>query len=257
VQSRTHGPARSCARRVPRRALLAGSFFFFLATGAARADDQPAATALDVSACSEGSRARLQWLINRLEEREQYADIWWKGWFGFYAIGVVYQSTSAALEDDGSHQADDIVGAVKALVGVTRLYFARPTARLGADPLIVAAPPDEAACAARVAEGEALLQKAAKESDRRWDWRPHAFNVALNVVGAVIATQAFDDDDGFKKGWYSMGLGIAVGEAMIFSHPWKGRSDLDEYQAAFSPSTPQTSWSIQPYHAGLRLQVNF
>jgi hypothetical protein len=54
-----------------------------------------------------------------------------------------------------------------------------------------------------------------------------------------------------------MGVGIAVGEAMILSHPWKGRSDLEEYQAAFSPSIPRTSWSIQPYHAGLRLQVNF
>jgi hypothetical protein len=228
---------------------------FFFSTGAARADNAP--NALDVSACSEASRARLAWLVDRLESRERYADIWWKGWFGFYALGVVYQSTSAALEDDGSHQADDIVGAVKALVGVTRLYFARPAARLGADPLIVAAPPDEAACAARVAEGEALLKKAAKESNRRWDWRPHAFNVALNLAGALIATQAFDDDNGYKKGWTSMGVGIAVGEAMILSHPWKGRSDLEEYQAAFSPSIPRTSWSIQPYHAGLRLQVNF
>jgi hypothetical protein len=230
----------------------------FLAAGAARAEDQTP-NLLDVSACSEGSRARLQWLVERLESREQYADIWWKGWFGFYAIGVVYQSTSAALEDDGSHQADDIVGAVKAVIGVTRLYFFRPTARLGADPLIVAAPPDEASCVARVAEGEELLRKAADESEQRWDWKPHFFNVALNLTGALIATQAFDDDNGFKKGWYSMGIGIAVGEAMIFSHPWKGKSDLEEYQTTFSasPSTPQTSWSIQPYHAGLRLNVTF
>lgn len=256
MQSRTHGPARSgSARRTPRRTLLAGSLLF-LAAGAARAEDQTP-NLLDVSACSEGSQARLQWLVERLESREQYADIWWKGWFGFYAIGVVYQSTSAALEDDGSHQADDIVGAVKAVIGVTRLYFFRPTARLGADPLIVAAPPDEASCVARVAEGEELLRKAADESEQRWDWKPHFFNVALNLAGALIATQAFDDDNGFKKGWYSMGIGIAVGEAMIFSHPWKGKSDLEEYQAAFSPSVPQTSWSIQPYHAGLRLQVNF
>ena len=169
MQSRTHGPARSgSARRTPRRTLLAGSLLF-LAAGAARAEDQTP-NLLDVSACSEGSRARLQWLVERLESREQYADIWWKGWFGFYAIGVVYQSTSAALEDDGSHQADDIVGAVKAVIGVTRLYFFRPTARLGADPLIVAAPPDEASCVARVAEGEELLGKAADESEQRWDW---------------------------------------------------------------------------------------
>jgi hypothetical protein len=232
---------------------------FLVSAGAAHADDEPDPQALDVSACSEGTRARLAWLVDRLESRERYADIWWKGWTGFYALGVVFQSTRAALEDDGSHQADQIVGAVKALIGTARLIWVRPSARLGADPLIVAAPPDEAACQARVAQGEELLRKAADESQQRWDWKPHVFNVALNLAGALIATQAFDDDNGYKKGWTSMGVGIAVGEAMIFSHPWKGKSDLEEYQAAFSasPSTPQTSWSIQPYHAGLRLNVRF
>ncbi len=252
MQSRTHGPARRWSRRTLRWSLLAGSLFFTFAAGTARADDQDPKL-LDVSACSEGSRARLEWLVERLESRELYADIWWKGWLGFYSIGVVYQSVQASIDDDDGHQADDIVGAVKALIGVTRLVFVRPTARLGADPLQVATPPSEEVCLQRVAEGEELLRKAAKESDQRWDWKPHTFNVALNLAGALVATQAF----GAHKGWTSMGIGIAVGEAMIFSHPWKGKSDLEEYQAAFSPSTPQTSWSIQPYHAGLRLNVSF
>ena len=208
---------------------------------------------LDVSACSEGTRARLEWMVERMESRELYADIWWKGWTGFYATGVVFQSTRAALEDDGGEQADQIVGAVKAVFGVTRLYFTRPTARLGADPLLVDAPASEETCVARVEQGEELLREAAHQSDARWSWKPHTFNVALNLAGALIVTQAFDE----SKGWTSMAIGIAVGEAMILSHPWKGRSDLEEYQAAFSPSVPQTSWSIQPYHAGLRLNVRF
>jgi hypothetical protein len=239
-----------------RRAMLAGALLVIPFSGASWAED-PEPIALDVSACSEGTRPRLLWLTERLESRERYADIWWKGWTAFYATGVVFQSTRAALEDDGSHQADQIVGAVKALIGTTRLLWVRPTARLGADPLLDQPATSEETCVALVGEGEDLLRKAAKESDQRWDWKPHTFNVALNLAGALIATQAFDDDNGFKKGWYSMGIGIAVGEAMIFSHPWKGRSDLEEYEAAFSPQTPQTSWMIQPYHAGLRLQVNF
>ena len=253
MQSRTHGPARSGrARRTPRRTLLAGLLLFTFAAGAARADDQDP-NLLDVSACSEGTRARLEWLVERLDSRELYADIWWKGWLGFYSIGLVYQSVQASIDDDDGKQADAIVGAIKAAVGVTRLYFVRPTARLGADPLVVATPPNDEACVERVKEGEELLRKAADESQKRWDWKPHAGNVALNLVGALVATQAF----GAHKGWTSMGVGIAVGEAMILSHPWKGKSDLEEYQAAFSPSTPQTSWSIQPYHAGLRLNVSF
>lgn len=244
--------------RTSRRALIAGMLLSIFVPGTGQADD-PDPRTLDVSACSEGTRSRLQWLVERLESRELYADIWWKGWTGFYAIGVVYQSTKAAVgefgeaNDDGGKQADSIVGAVKAVIGVTRLYFVRPTARLGADPLQVAVIPDEAACQARVAQGEELLRKAADESQKRWDWKPHAFNVALNLAGALIVTQAFEE----RTGWTSMGVGIAVGEAMILSHPWKGKSDLEEYQASFSPSLPQTSWSLQPYHAGLRLQVNF
>lgn len=252
MQSRTHGPARRWSRRTLLSSLLAGSLFFTFAAGTARADDQDPKL-LDVSACSEGTRARLEWLVERLDSRELYADIWWKGWLGFYSIGVVYQSTRAATYDDDGHQADAIVGAVKAALGVTRLIVTRPTARLGADPLLVDVPASEDACVARVKQGEELLREAANQSDARLSWKPHAFNVALNLAGALVATQAF----GAHKGWTSMGVGIAVGEAMILSHPWKGKSDLEEYEAAFSPSTPQTSWSIQPYHAGLRLNVTF
>jgi len=209
---------------------------------------------LDTSACEGGSKARLEWLVDRTDSRELYADIWWRGWIGAYSTGMVLQSVRAGLEDDGGKRADLIVSAVKALGGATRLYFYRPVARLGADPLRAEALPDEAACLARVEQGEALLRQAAEESDRRWDWKPHLFNVALNVAGALIVTQAFDQ----KSGWTSAGIGIAVGEAMLWSHPWHGGSDLEEYEASFAPgSPPRMSWTLLPYELGLRLQVSF
>jgi hypothetical protein len=222
------------------------------APGTGRADAEGPST-FDVSACETRTRARLQWLVARADSREQYADFWWRSWIGFYAVGVGVQSTRAGLEDDGGKRADLIVGAVKAVGGVTRLYFTRPVARLGADLLRVEPLPDETACLDRVAQGEELLQQSARESDRRWGWKSHLFNVALNMAGAVIVTQAFDE----KAGWTSAGIGIAVGEAMLWSHPWHGRSDLEEYEASFEPEPPPISWSLQPYRMGLRLQMTF
>jgi len=209
---------------------------------------------LDASACEGRSKARLEWLVVRADSRELHADLWWRTWIGFYGAGVVIQSTRAGLEGDAGQRADLIVGAVKALGGVTRLYFSRPVARLGADPLRAEALPDEPACLERVVQGEALLRQAAEESARRWDWKAHLFNVALNLAGALIVTQAFDE----KDGWTSAGIGIAVGEAMLWSHPWQAGSDLEEYEDTFRYRAPEpVSWSLAPYHAGLRLQVRF
>ncbi len=184
----------------------------------------------DVSACDADTQARLRWITDRLDSRERYADLWWRGWFGFYGIGTVVQATRAGLEDDGGKRADLIVSAVKAAGGTTRLYFSRPVARLGADPLRAEPLSDQAACLERVRQGESLLQQAAKESGRRWDWKPHLANVAINMAGAVIVTEGFDENEG----WDNAAIGIAVGEAMLWSHPWKGRSDLEEYEARFS-----------------------
>lgn len=93
MQPRTHGPARSrWARRTPRRVLIAGTLLSIFVPGTGQADDQDPRT-LDVSACAAGTRERLEWLVDRAESRELYADIWWRGWTGFYATGVVVQST--------------------------------------------------------------------------------------------------------------------------------------------------------------------
>ena len=247
----------SCRGRRLRRWLTAGALLFLLDPdeGRAQAPDEPASErALDVTACTPRTRDRLEWLVDRTESREFHGDLWWRGWIGFYSAGAIVQGVRAGFEDDGGKRADYIVSSVKAVGGVTRLYFARPVARLGADPLLAEPIPDEEACLARVAQGEALLAKAAEESQERWDWKAHAFNVGVNLAGALIVTQAFDQ----KSGWTSMGIGIAVGEAMIWSHPWQGKSDLAEYEERFAHTTgPRTTWALMPYAHGLRVQVRF
>jgi hypothetical protein len=236
-----------------RRALLGIVLWGLLRPIAVQADSSDTVR-LDTSRCESDTQARLEWLVERLESRERYADLWWRGWTGIYATGMVLQGVRAGLEDDDEgERADYIVSAVKAAGGVTRLYFSRPVARLGADPLRGDVLADEAACRAAADRGEALLGQAAHESDRRWRLIPHLTNVAINMAGALIVTQGFDEDDG----WASAAVGIAVGEAMLWTHPWRGRRDLQEYEKRFAAEQSRVSWAVAPYGRGLSLQIRF
>jgi len=217
---------------------------------AARAEE-----AADLSRCEAPTAERLRFIEDRLEERQPYATWWWRGWTGAYAVGTVVQSVRAGTRDTESRRADAAVGAVKALIGTTRLLFDRPTARLGAEPMQAVAPSDEGACRERLAVGEELLRKNAKQSNSRWDWKRHAGNVALNAAGAAIVAYGFDDE---TRGWRSAGIGIGVGEAMIFSYPWHGDDDLGEYERRFQGGgAPRTSLRLVPWGSGARLVLNF
>ena len=215
-----------------------------------------AAEAADLSRCDAGTAERLRFIEERLEERQPYATWWWRGWTGAYAAGVVMQGVRAGLEDDSeAKQADFAVSAGKALIGTTRLLFDRPTARLGPEPMQAIAPSSESACRERLGVGEDLLRKNAKESGSRWDWKRHAGNVALNAAGAAIVAYGFDDE---TRGWRSAGYGIAVGEAMILSYPWKADDDLAEYERRFQGAgTPRTTLRVVPWGSGARLVLNF
>jgi hypothetical protein len=206
--------------------------------------------------CSIGTSERLEFVEDRLEQRRRYADWWWKGWTGFYGIGMVYQSVKAGTEDDGGKRADYIVSAVKAAFGTGRTFLYPPNARLGAAPMRGVDPSDEQQCRERLRIGEELLRTNAKESLQRWDWKRHAANVAINVAGGVIVAEGFDE----SRGWRSAGIGIAVGEAYTFSYPWKGDNDLDDYERRFGTgeiSARPVSFSIAPRLGGLQLSVAF
>jgi hypothetical protein len=236
-----------------RRALLAVSVVAMgvLAAAAARADDAALAR------CSDGTAERLRFVEERLDQRRAYAGWWWKGWTGFYGIGVVVQSVQAGTEDDGGKRADYIVSAAKASFGVGRLLLYPPTAKEGGDPMRAIEPSDESTCRERLRVGEELMRTNAKESASRWSWKRHAANVAINVAGGLIVAEGFDE----SRGWRSAGIGIAVGEAMTLSHPWKADDDLVEYEQRFGTNpdlAPRpVSWTIAPRLGGLALHVTF
>jgi hypothetical protein len=212
----------------------------------------------DFGRCSAGTSERLGFIEDRLELRRPYAKYWWIGWTGFYGLGAVVQSARAGTEGDDSKQADEVVSAVKALIGVTRLLVWPPTAKAGADAMRVVAPNDETACRERLRIGEELLRQNARESKARWDWKRHLANVGLNVAGGLIIAEGWDDP---SRGWRSAGVGIAVGEVFGFSHPWKADEDLEEYEQKFGTNPDlaprKVSFDLAPRLGGIAFSMNF
>lgn len=205
----------------------------------------------------EEVNARLEYLIHRLDDRSWYASTWWTGWTGFYALGVVVQSTRAGTEDrDHSARADYIVSAVKAVGGTINL-LRHPLAWEGGADAVRALPNETGADRqARLALAEATLQKRAKAADRRFGWLSHVMNVGINVAGAAIVHAGWDAP---TRAWRSAGVGIAVGELMLWSHPWWYRQDLNEYERRFSiaPTAPRVSWRVVPTLNGVAVHATF
>jgi hypothetical protein len=230
------------------------SLLILLAPAFVRAEPVPTTT-VSLDRCAADDADRVRFIEDRLESRRTYADYWWKGWMGAYGLGTVIQSVQAGTHDSDGRKADYAISAAKALFGTARLALNPPTARVGADPMRAIEPVDAASCRQRVEVGEKLLRENAHESESRWNWKRHAANVAINVAGGIIVSQAFDED----RGWTSAGVGIAVGEAMTFSHPWHGDDDLAEYEQKFggSPPAQRVSFSIAPWNQGARVLVRF
>lgn len=198
--------------------------------------------------------ARLGYLEERLDARRGYSRWWWNGWTGFYSLGVVVQTARAIPEDDTSKRADLIVSAVKATGGVVNLLRRPLQAKRGADP--VRALPSATADDRRLqlVRAEEQLRINAKEADGRYSWLRHTLNVGVNCVGAVIVDEGFDDP---WRGWRSAGIGIAVGEAMIWSQPWWPTGDLRDYEQRFGASPQRISWRIVPTLGGAAFHATF
>jgi hypothetical protein len=206
--------------------------------------------------CEPATADRLAFVEHRLAAGQTYAKWWYRGFTTFYALGTIVSSVDAGLEDDSGQRADAIVGAVKALIGTTRLLIWPPIAKEGADPVADLPTATEADCRARLTRAEDILRQAAKEADSRYSWIRHAGVVGLNVAGGLIVAEGFGESDG----WINAGVGIAVGEAFTWSHPWRASSDLEDYEREYGTrlaSLPPVTWNLEPTIGGAMVRVRF
>jgi hypothetical protein len=175
--------------------------------------------------------ARLAFLEKRLDDGETYAKVWQWSWTGAYGLGVVIGTVQAATccsnEKGGRHGADSM----RAIEGDSR------EAKL-----------------ARLAEGESVLQSVAKTAERRWHWKPHVGNIALNTAGAAFIFGFGRNSDA----WESLGIGIGVGTLNILTAPKRGIKDLNDYETRFGMKTASRfNWTIVPTMGGAALRVTF
>ena len=198
---------------------------------------------------------RLAFIEERLDAGEKHAKYWQWGWTGAYASGLVIGTTQAAMTNDGKNRANYLTTAVKAVLGTTRLVVWRHPGRNGADEL------DQrlwgntrSAKERRLQRGEEILQTVAKKAKERMNWKAHAANVGVNLVGAGFILGFGHGSDAAE----SLGVGVAVGTAHILSAPKRGIQDLEDYETRFGMKTSKRfDWSITPTLGGVALNVRF
>lgn len=199
--------------------------------------------------------ARIAFIEERLDAGKKHAYYWQWGWTGVYAAGMAIGTAQASMTDSGKNRANYVTTAVKATIGTTRLLLWRHPARNGADEI------DESlfgntrsAKERRLARGEEILQAVAKKAKERTNWKAHAGNVGLNLVGAGFILGFGHSIDAAE----SFGVGVAVGTAHILSAPKRGIQDLADYETRFGMKTGKRwDWNITPTLGGAALQVTF
>ena len=80
----------------------------------------------------------------------------------------------------------------------------------------------------RVAVGERLLRRGAERAQTRYSWSRHLLGIATNLLGGAVIWSLGDGHDALQ----STLTGIAVGEAQIWSEPWRATGDLRDYERA-------------------------
>jgi hypothetical protein len=183
-----------------------------------------------LAACEPSIAARLQYLEPRLNAHARYAKRWFWTWNGVHALGLVYGSARAATDNDGGERALSAVDATKSAIGIARSVLQPPVLRSGMEDVRAVDVGTMRGCIERLHAAETLLYTAARQADEeRRGWTRHVGNVALNLVGAAVVAEGFDE----SSGWGSGALGIVVGEIELWTYPWHAERTLEEYEAAF------------------------
>jgi hypothetical protein len=199
--------------------------------------------------------ARLGFLQERLDAARPTALAWHWGWTGFYGASLAVNVGSAIEAEDGDDRVRAIVDATKsgvAIVQTMRLLRDPLPAIVGAQPMRAVPGDDRAGRLERLAVGERQLLASAARAETRYSLRRHLLVTGGNLLGGAAILALGDADDALQ----STLIGTAIGEAQIWSQPWRASGDLRDYRAAF-PDARGVGWEVRPKGSGAELVLRF
>jgi hypothetical protein len=209
------------------RFVVAGALVVGLSTAApAAALECPAGPGASAALASIDAEARLQFLQWAFDREIRDVDLWSWTWGSAYVGATTAQGIIAGVTHDHGLRTDLTVGSAAAGFGALSLFGLplrvtlplRDARRLWSD----------ADRCRLLAAAEATFAEVVDREKMANGWIPHAGNVLLNAGIALLLGW------GFKR-WESAGIsgavGVAVGEANIFTQPHRLPRLLDGYRA--------------------------
>jgi hypothetical protein len=195
--------------------------------------------------------ARSRFLEDRLADGRTAAQAWQWGWTGLYTFSTLGNGVAAATTDDGDDRVYAVVETVKSGVAAALMLLDPLPARLGAEPMRAVPAGDRLQ---RLAVGERQLVVNAERAATRYGPARHLATVASGLLGGAVIWALGDGSDAVR----STLVGIAVGEAQIWSQPWRATGDLRDYRAGF-PAAAGTGvgWELRPMATGVQLALRF
>lgn len=208
-----------------------------------------------VEANQKNYELRTEFIESRLEEDRRHAEYWQYGWSTFYAVSAVAQTALWIDADNNDDRVNYSIGAVKSVGGLVDILLRPHPGRHGATPLLDLPQETAEQKHARLERSETLLRASAERAASRYTWKPHIKIVGVNLIAGALIAAFGDEGDALT----STAIGIAIGEANIWTQPTRTETDWREYQQQFptTGATQTSGWHLVPIKRGLALQTHF
>ena len=198
---------------------------------------------------------RMEFIESSLEENHQHARYWQNGWSTFYAVSAVAQT---ALWIDADNNDDSInygINALKSVGGLADMLVRPHPGHYGTKRLVTLPETTEEHRRERLDFGETVLRESAERAASRRTWKPHLKVIGVNVIAGALIAAFGDGGDALA----SSALGIAIGEANIWTQPTGYEEGWNNYQVTFSDRVGENTirWQLVPMLNAIPLQGRF